>query len=105
MSRFFRYGLAIVCGATLTMAAEPKQTYTPAAGYVSDATTAIRIALTVWEPVYGKEHIASERPFHATLSRGVWHVRGSLPRGAVGGVAEADVRRADGKVLRVTHGQ
>ena len=74
-------------------------------GHVADATAAIRIAVTVWEPLYGKEHIASERPFHATLSGGVWHVRGSLPRGMAGGVAEADIRGSDGKVLRIMHGK
>jgi NTF2 fold immunity protein len=74
-------------------------------GPVPDEATAIRIAVTVWEPLYGKQGIASERPFHATLSHGVWHVRGTLPRGLAGGVAEADIRRSDGKVLRIMHGR
>jgi hypothetical protein len=74
-------------------------------GPVPDAAAAIRIAVTVWEPLYGKEQIASERPFHATLRQGIWHVCGSLPRGFVGGVAEADIRRIDGKVLRIMHGK
>jgi NTF2 fold immunity protein len=74
-------------------------------GPVRDEAAAIRIALTVWEPLYGKQHIASERPFQATLSHGVWHVRGSLPRGVAGGVAEADIKRSDGKVLRIMHGK
>ena len=74
-------------------------------GFVPDAATAIRIAVTVWEPLYGKKHIAGERPFHATLGHGVWHVRGSLPRGVAGGVAEADIRRSDGNVLRIMHGR
>jgi hypothetical protein len=74
-------------------------------GYVPDAATAIRIAVTVWEPLYGKAHIARERPFHAILTSGVWHVTGSLPRLTLGGVAEADIRRSDGKVLRIMHGK
>src|SRR3954471_16731534 len=74
-------------------------------GPVPDAATAIRIALTVWEPLYGKQHIALERPFQGTLDHGVWHIRGSLPHGRVGGVAEADIRRGDGKVLRIIHGK
>jgi NTF2 fold immunity protein of polymorphic toxin system component len=74
-------------------------------GPVADEAAAIRVALTVWEPLYGKQHIASERPFRATLEHDVWHVRGTLPRGVAGGVAEADIRRGDGKVLRIMHGK
>jgi hypothetical protein len=74
-------------------------------GPIPDEATAIRIALTVWEPLYGIQDIASERPFQTNLSHGVWHVRGSLPRGLAGGVAEADIRRSDGKVLRIMHGR
>ena len=74
-------------------------------GYVPDAATAIRIAVTVWEPIYGREQIARERPFHASLSGGVWHVRGSLPPKTLGGVAEADIRRSDGRVMHIIHGR
>jgi len=74
-------------------------------GYVPNAAAAIRIAVTVWEPIYGKREIASERPFHAELRRGIWYVYGSLPRGFLGGVAEADISKKDGRVLRVIHGK
>jgi hypothetical protein len=74
-------------------------------GHVPDAASAVRIAVAVWEPIYGKQHIASERPFHVTLRDGVWHVRGSLRRGWIGGVAEADIRQSDGKVLHIIHGR
>jgi hypothetical protein len=81
-----------------------ERTYMPPQGYVPDAATAIKIAVAVWEPIYGRKQIRSERPFHASLRNGVWTVRGSLPRGAVGGVAEADISKRDGRVLRVIHG-
>src|ERR1051326_2270308 len=74
-------------------------------GYVPDAATAIRIAVTVWEPLYGKEQVAGELRCHATIASCVWHVRASLPLGVAGGVAEADIRRSDGKVLRIMHGR
>jgi hypothetical protein len=80
--------------------------YKPAGGYVPDAETAIKIAVAVWEPIYGKEHIAEEQPYHATLSNGIWRVTGHLPTGAMlGGVAEAYISKDDGRVLRVTHGK
>jgi hypothetical protein len=74
-------------------------------GNVPDAAAAIRIAITVWEPIYGKKEIASERPFHAELRKGIWYVYGSLPAGFLGGVAEAKIRQSDGKVLHIFHGQ
>jgi hypothetical protein len=78
--------------------------YKPPAGYVPDATVAIRIAIAVWEPIYGKEQIANETPYRASLSNGVWTVEGTLPKGWVGGVATADIAREDGKILRMSHG-
>jgi hypothetical protein len=74
-------------------------------GHVPDAAAAIRIAITVWEPIYGKKEIASERPFHAEVRKGIWYVYGSLPAGFLGGVAEAKIRQSDGKVLHIFHGQ
>ena len=82
-----------------------ERTYMPPQGYVPDADTAIKIAVAVWEPIYGRKQIRSQRPIVATLREGVWLVRGSLPRGAVGGVAEADISKKDGRVLRVIHGK
>jgi hypothetical protein len=84
--------------------------YKPPDGYVADAGTAIKIAVAVWEPIYGADHIAGEKPYQANLTKGVWTVEGSLPEGgvgdvAVGGVAVAEIARDDGRVLRVSHGK
>ena len=91
----------------IALADEPtaKHNYRPMAGYVPDEVTAIRIAVAVWEPIYGRRTIAREKPYHAVLSDGVWTVEGSMPRLALGGVAVAEVRRSDGCVLRISHGQ
>ena len=82
-----------------------ERTYMPPAGYVPDAATAIKIAVAVWEPIYGRKQIQGQKPFHATLRGGVWTVHGSLPPNTVGGVAEADISKRDGRVLRVIHGK
>ena len=79
--------------------------YKPDAGYVPDKETAIRIALAVWEPIYGNEKISDEKPYVATLSGEVWTVHGSLPKECAGGVAEIDIRKDDGCILRVSHGK
>ena len=74
-------------------------------GFVPDNQTAIRIAEAAWIPVYGEEHIANEKPFVAELWGETWHVRGTLPKGAVGGTAIAEIAKLDGRILRVVHEQ
>lgn len=80
---------------------------------VPDAETAIRIAERILIETYGKKQIDQERPLKATLSNGVWLVRGTLnchdakgnltPGWCVGGTAAASIRQNDGRILRVTH--
>jgi len=84
-------------------AEDPKPSYKPKDGYVPDAKTAIKIAVAVWEPIYGEKLIANEKPYHANLSNGVWTVTGSLPKGALGGTAIADIAKDNGRILRVIH--
>ena len=79
--------------------------YVPPNGFVPDAATAARIAEAVWIPIYGAEQIAKEKPFKATLKGDVWTVTGALSPDTVGGVAEANVSKRDGRILRVIHGQ
>lgn len=59
--------------------ADTTRGYVPPRGFVPDSATAVRIAVAVWTPIYGEQHIMSEQPFVATLSKGVWTVQGSLP--------------------------
>jgi hypothetical protein len=88
--------------------------YKPAAGFVPDSKTAIAIAEAVLIPVYGKEQIESERPFHAGLKDGVWTVGGTLrcPDGkggfttdCDGGVAVLRLSKRDGRVLYMMHSE
>jgi hypothetical protein len=77
----------------------------PPAGYVPNAETAIRIAVAVWEPIYGKKQIAKQKPYVVALKDGVWFVEGSLPKGWLGGVAVAEISKDSGEIIRVSHGQ
>lgn len=79
--------------------------YKPTQGYVSDATTAIAIAVAVWEPIYGHEQISRQKPYKASLVNGIWTVQGSLQKNSLGGVAVAEIAKDDGRVLRVSHGK
>jgi hypothetical protein len=89
----------------LQAAEETKHNVKPAKGYVPDEATAIAIAVAVWVPIYGKENIEQKKPYIATLKDGIWYVAGSLPAGWKGGVPEAEIRKDNGQILRVTHGK
>lgn len=79
--------------------------YRPPEGYVPNEETAIKIALAVWEPIYGPVAIAKQAPHTAVLSDGTWFVTGTLPKKMLGGVALAEIAKEDGKILRVSHGR
>ncbi len=76
---------------------------------VPDSRTAVNIAEKALAKIYGKNKIEAERPLWGVLSNGVWLVAGTLhckdtngndTTVCVGEVAMADIRQADGKVLR-----
>ena len=96
--RVARWLLVWVVFATLVIAREQKQR-------VRDRASAIKIAVAAWEPIYGPAHIAGEKPYHASLSGGIWTVTGSLPKGMKGGVAVAEISEADGHIIRISHGK
>lgn len=83
----------------------PRHNAKPTVGYVPDAETAIRIAVAIWEPIYGRTQIEGQKPYRASLKDGIWTVEGSLPKGWIGGVALAQIAKDDGRILQVSHGQ
>ena len=99
--------------AIVAQCAQGQSTQTVAAK-VPDAATAVRLAEKVLANVYGKKKIEAEEPFEASLSGGIWHVGGTLYCGkdrsfkgvqCLGGVAMADIRQSDGRVLKTGHGK
>jgi hypothetical protein len=75
-------------------------------GAVPLTSRPLLIEPTVTVTVYGEDKIASEKPFKVILNGDVWTVTGKdLPPGTLGGVAEADISKRDGRILRVIHGQ
>ena len=84
-----------------------KHNFTPENGYVPNEETAISIAVAVWIPIYGKKKIENEKPYKATLKKDVWYIEGSFHGGlySKGGVAEAEIDKKTGQIIRVTHGK
>ena len=101
---FSAIALALAVTADAAREAQPHR-YTPKEGFVPTDVVAIEIAVAVWKPIYGAAAIAKQRPFTAKLANGVWTVEGSLPAGHVGGTAIAEIAKADGQILRVSHGR
>jgi len=97
--------LPLLLSAFALSAAEGRHNVIPKAGYVPNAETAICIAVAVWTPIYGADNIARQKPFRATLgANGIWTVMGAPPQ-ELGGVAIAEIAKADGRILRVSHGK
>lgn len=94
--------LAVVCSGGRQ---ESEDGYVPDEGFIPSKEVAIKVAVAVWEPIYGAEKIAEEKPYRATLADGVWTVEGSLPKGSKGGVALARIAKKDGRILHVIHGK
>jgi NTF2 fold immunity protein of polymorphic toxin system component len=85
-----------------------EHSYVSKDGFVPNEKTAIRIAEAVLDHVYGDDVINSERPFDAKLNDAgnTWIVWGHLRKPAnKGGAAYIEISKADGRILRVTHGK
>jgi hypothetical protein len=72
-------------------------------GYVPNAEAAKKIAESVWLPIYG-EDIYHNKPFKAKLSKNkIWIVEGTV-HASHGGAPYIEIRKKDGKILKVTYG-
>lgn len=80
-----------------------KKTVIKEHGLVPDSETAIAIAVSIWNPIYGKENIAKQSPFFAYQVSDYWVVTGSLPQGWKGGTAKCVISKKDASVIHVMH--
>jgi hypothetical protein len=79
--------------------------YVPDNGFVPTAEVATEIARAVLTPIYGRERIERQAPLVAILDVDRWVVTGTLPPGRLGGVAQIEIAKSDGRILHVTHGR
>ncbi len=90
---------------------QSKHHFVPQAGFVPDEETAIKIAMAVWTPIYHFKYKPEDSQlYHAKLIGDVWHVNHPLPKATptevtMGGGPEAEIAKADGKILRVSFEQ
>ena len=99
----------VFCFAAFTASTYASPNCVPAKSGDSDLVAtpeqAVAIAVPVLQNRFGTRDISQTKPFHASLEGNIWHVRGTLPKGAIGGTAEADVCKANGEVINVYHSQ
>lgn len=81
--------------------------YKPEAGVIPDSITAVSIAEILLVKIYGREQINEEMPLTALLKDGYWIVYGNFPYepGAKGGVAEIVLKKDNGEVINISHGE
>ncbi len=85
---------------------DPLNVYNSQNGTIPDAKAAVGVAKIILNYCFGEGTINKEKPFNVELvNNRVWYIYGSLPKGAVGGVAEISIQKSDGKVLAIFHGK
>ncbi len=84
----------------------PRQGIVPAAGFVPDSATAVKIAEAVWLPLFGPG-IARNRPFKAYQpNAAVWVVSGSMADSLpFDDRPYIEIRRKDGQIIFVRRGK
>lgn len=86
------------------------ENYIPKKGYVSSASTAVKIAEAVWLSPY-TANIRKEKPYSISLVKdSIWMVTDSFPMRTngpivVGGPAYIEIQKKDGKILKVILGK
>ena len=88
-------------------APERPHSFVPSGGMVPDAETAVAVAVALWSPIYGREHISRKAPFEAKLKNGVWFVttkpRPDRPEWLTEGAPVLELSQRDARVIRVSH--
>ena len=118
-TQIYSASIALIFSLSWIVSLADEQNVKPIDGYVPNKEVAIKIALAVWEPIYGREQIENEAPYTAVLlEKGIWQVTGSIPENKVlgvllitgsppdvwsGGAAFIEIEKETGKILRVSH--
>ena len=108
-----RYWLPVVIAGVLNIASAAHASdrrcathidgFQPKNGVIGNQQIAEAVALTYLSSIYGTAVIRREMPLRASLTDGVWTVRGTLTPGSFGGTAEILLCQRSGTVLSVIH--
>jgi hypothetical protein len=76
----------------------------PPGGFVPDTDTAKKISEIILVRFFGEAQTDREKPLQVTLADGVWVIKGTMPPGILGGIAELHISKKDGQILFLSHG-
>ncbi len=80
--------------------------YKPSTGYVGNEKVALRIADVILKSIYGDYLIERQKPLKINLRDQVWLIEGTRATKPYnkGGVAQIEISKSTGEILRVSHG-
>jgi hypothetical protein len=67
--------------------------------------TAIAVAEPLLFNIYGARNIIKQRPYESYLINGFWYIKGTLPKGYLGGTFEIILDAKDSRVIFLAHGK
>lgn len=71
----------------------------PEGGAIPTEEFAKTLAMLYLDSLFWKGATKDELPLQATIENGVWHVRGTLPEGYIGGVKHIEMCRSNGRIV------
>jgi hypothetical protein len=105
MKKRFFVLLGLAVSANIFAAPNCPSEISPGAGKPPTSEQAVALVLPALKKKFGVADISATMPFHATLWGDLWHVRGTLPKGTIGGTAEAYVCKTNSKIVEIFHTQ
>lgn len=72
---------------------------------IKDSLTATTIAETVLFEIYGKANIIKQKPYEVYHIDNYWFLKGTLPKGSLGGTFLIIMDDRNSQIIKITHGK
>jgi len=72
---------------------------------IKDSLTAINVAEPILFGLFGKDNIIKQKPYKIFFIDNYWLIRGTLPKGKIGGTFQIIIDSRDSKVIEIIHGK
>ena len=72
---------------------------------IKDSLTAINVAEPILFSIYGKDNITKQRPYETYFIDNYWLLKGTLPKGYIGGTFLIILNSSNGRIVKITHGK
>jgi NTF2 fold immunity protein len=72
---------------------------------IKDSITATTIAESILFDIYGKANIIKQKPYEIYHIQNFWLLKGTLPKGSIGGTFLIIMDDRNSQIIKITHGQ